>query len=106
EARLPRLKRLLVDAVATVERELNLAHRVGVLIDQRYGQDALNAATGRGWWIGRPVETPGSHPLEFEYGRSIGSQLVQWPREHVVKCLVQFDPDGDAESRLEQETQL
>ena len=106
EARLPRLKRLLVDAVAKVERELNLAHRVGVLIDQRYGQDALNAATGRGWWIGRPVETPGSHPLEFEYGRSIGSQLVQWPREHVVKCLVQFDPDGDAESRLEQETQL
>jgi 5-dehydro-2-deoxygluconokinase len=106
EARLPRLKRLLVDAVAKVERELNLAHRVGVLIDQRYGQDALNAATGRGWWIGRPVETPGSNPLEFEYGRSLGSQLVQWPREHVVKCLVQFDPDGDAELRLEQETQL
>jgi 5-dehydro-2-deoxygluconokinase len=106
EARLPRLKRLLVDAVAKVERELNLAHRVGVLIDQRYGQDALNAATGRGWWIGRPVETPGSHPLEFEYGRSLGSQLVQWPREHVVKCLVQFDPDGDADTRLEQETQL
>lgn len=106
EARLPRLKRLLVDAVAKVEREVNLAHRVGVLIDQRYGQDALNAATGRGWWIGRPVETPGSNPLEFEYGRSLGSQLVQWPREHVVKCLVQFDPDGDADTRLEQETQL
>jgi len=106
ESRLPRLKRLLVDAVAKVERELHLAHRVGVLIDQRYGQDALNAATGRGWWIGRPVETPGSNPLEFEYGRSIGSQLIQWPHEHVVKCLVQFDPDGDAEARLEQETQL
>ncbi|WP_284321601.1 bifunctional 5-dehydro-2-deoxygluconokinase/5-dehydro-2-deoxyphosphogluconate aldolase [Dyella acidisoli] len=106
ESRLPRLKQLLVEAVAKVECELGLAHRVGVLIDQRYGQDALNAATGRGWWIGRPVETPGSNPLEFEYGRSIGSQLVQWPREHIVKCLVQFDPDGSAESRLEQETQL
>lgn len=106
ESRLPRLKQLLVEAVTKVERELNLARSVGVLIDQRYGQDALHAATGRGWWIGRPVEMPGSNPLEFEYGRSIGSQLVQWPREHVAKCLVQFDPDGSAESRLEQETQL
>ena len=106
ESRLPRLKQLLVEAVANTERELGLQHRVGVLIDQRYGEDALHAATGRGWWIGRPVELPGSHPLEFEYGRSIGSQLLQWPREHTVKCLVQFDPDGDAETRLEQEAQL
>ena len=106
ESRLPRLKQLLVEAVANTERELGLQHRVGVLIDQRYGEDALHAATGRGWWIGRPVELPGSNPLEFEYGRSIGSQLLQWPREHTVKCLVQFDPDGDPETRLEQETQL
>ena len=106
ESRLPRLKQLLVDAVAKTERELNLQHRVGVLIDQRYGQDALNSATGRGWWVGRPVEMPGSHPLEFEYGRSVGSQLQQWPIEHTVKCLVAFDPDGTPESRLEQETQL
>jgi 5-dehydro-2-deoxygluconokinase len=106
ELRLPRLKQLLVDAVAKIEGELSLQHRVGVLIDQRYGQDALNAATGRGWWIGRPIEMPGSHPLEFEYGRSIGSQLLQWPIEHVVKCLVLFDPDDTPESRLEQETQL
>ena len=34
--------------------------RVGILCDDRYGQDALNAATGRGWWVGRPVELPGS----------------------------------------------
>lgn len=106
ESRLARLKQLLVEAVAKTERELGLQQRVGVLIDQRYGQDALNAATGRGWWIGRPVETPGSNPLEFEYGRSVGSQLQQWPSEHIVKCLVAFDPDGTPESRLEQETQL
>ncbi|MBE1159389.1 bifunctional 5-dehydro-2-deoxygluconokinase/5-dehydro-2-deoxyphosphogluconate aldolase [Dyella acidiphila] len=106
EARVPRLKRLLVEAVAKAEQELGLQRRVGVLIDQRYGEDALHAATGRGWWIGRPVETPGSHPLEFEYGRSLGSQLQHWPQEHVVKCLVAFDPDDNADLRLEQETQL
>jgi len=106
EDRLSRLKQLLIEAVAKTEMELGLKHRVGLLIDQRYGQDALNAATGRGWWIGRPVEMPGSNPLEFEYGRSVGTQLVNWPAEHVVKCLVPFDPDGAPEHRLEQETQL
>ncbi|MFC3654014.1 5-dehydro-2-deoxygluconokinase [Dyella humi] len=106
ETRLPRLKQLLVEAVARSERELGLHGRIGVLIDQRYGEDALHAATGRGWWVGRPVETPGSNPLEFEYGRSVGSQLQHWPAEHVVKCLVPFDPDGMPEARLEQETQL
>ncbi|KMQ85491.1 5-dehydro-2-deoxygluconokinase [Lasius niger] len=106
ELRLPRLKQLLVEAAARAERQLGLQGRVGVLIDQRYGEDALHAATGRGWWVGRPVELPGSHPLEFEYGRSVGSQLQQWPAEHVVKCLVAFDPDDTPECRLEQETQL
>ncbi len=106
ESRLPQLKRLLVEAVAKTEREHGLQRRIGVLIDQHYGEDALHAATGRGWWIGRPVEMPGSNPLEFEYGRSIGSQLQTWPGEHIVKCLVQFDPDSDAQSRLETETQL
>ena len=62
-ARLPTLKQLLVDAVAETERRARLRGRVGILCDDRYGQDALNAATGRGWWIGRPVELPGSNPL-------------------------------------------
>lgn len=106
ETRVPQLKRLLVDAVARTERNQGLQGRIGLLCDERYGQDALNAATGRGWWIGRPVETPSSNPLEFEYGRSLGTQLVRWPGEHVVKCLVPFDPDGPPELRIEQETQL
>jgi len=106
EARLPRLKELLVEAVAATERAGQLQGHVGLLSDDRYGQDALNAATGRGWWIGRPVEVPGSSPLELERGPSIGSQLISWPREHVIKCLVAFDPDASPLVRLEQETQL
>ncbi len=54
EARLPALKKLFVEAVAETEAARGLAGRVGLLCDDRYGQDALNAATGRGWWIGRP----------------------------------------------------
>ena len=106
EARLPRLKQLFVDAVAEVERNEHAAGRIGMLCDDRYGQDALNAATGRGWWIGRPVELPGSRPLQFERGRSIGTALIAWPQEHVVKCLVAFHPDDPVDLRLEQEAQL
>lgn len=106
EARIATLKGLFVEAVAQTEQQLGLAGRIGVLIDDRYGQDALNAATGRGWWIGRPVELPGSMPLVFDHGRSIGSTLIEWPREHVAKCLVQYHPDHPHELRLEQEAQI
>ncbi|MGA7778550.1 MAG: 5-dehydro-2-deoxygluconokinase [Paraburkholderia sp.] len=106
EARVARLKGLFVEAVAQTEAALGLEGRIGVLIDDRYGQDALNAATGRGWWIGRPVELPGSVPLVFDHGRSIGTTLINWPQEHVVKCLVQYHPDEPIEQRLEQEAQI
>ena len=101
------LKELLVEAVASVEREADhYAGKLGILADQTYGQDALNAATGRGWWIGRPVELPGSNPLQFEHGRSIGTNLISWPQEHVAKCLVFYHPDDAEAHRLEQEAQV
>jgi 5-dehydro-2-deoxygluconokinase len=106
EARLPKLKRLFVDAMADAERSLGLQGRVGILCDDRYGQDALNEATGRGWWIGRPVELPGSNPLELDRGPSIGTELIAWPREHVVKCLVKYHPDDAIDNRLENEAQV
>jgi 5-dehydro-2-deoxygluconokinase len=106
EARLARLKNLFVEAVGETEAALGLAGRIGILCDDRYGPDALNAATGRGWWIGRPVELPGSNPLVFDRGRSIGTNLIAWPQEHVVKCLVKFHPDDDIGNRLEQEAQV
>jgi 5-dehydro-2-deoxygluconokinase len=106
ESRIPALKKLFVEAVARTETARGLAGRIGLLCDDRYGQDALNAATGRGWWIGRPVELPGSNPLVFEHGRSLGTTLQSWPIEHVVKCLVWFHPDEEIETRLENEAQL
>jgi 5-dehydro-2-deoxygluconokinase len=106
ENRIPALKKLFVDAVARTETARHLEGRIGVLCDDRYGQDALNAATGRGWWVGRPVELPGSNPVVFEAGRSIGSALIAWPVEQVVKCLVPFHPDDDVANRLENEAQV
>jgi 5-dehydro-2-deoxygluconokinase len=105
ERRVPALKSLLVRAVEETEMARGLAGRVGLLCDDRYGPDALNAATGRGLWVGRPVELPGSNPVVFEHGRSIGTTLIGWPIEHVVKCLLPFHPDDDIANRLENEAQ-
>lgn len=106
EDRLPRLKRLCVEAAAETERARGLGGRVGILCDDRYGQDALNEATGRGWWIGRPVELPGSNPVVFDRGRSVGTTLIGWPAEQVVKCLVAYHPDDVIDRRLENEAQI
>jgi len=104
-ARIKTLKRLLVKATERGAATAGLNGNVGVLIDDTYGQDALNDVTGQGWWIGRPVELPSSLPIELEGGRSIGSRLQEWPREHVVKCLIFYHPDHSIETRLAQERQ-
>ena len=69
----------------------------GILCDGSFGSEALHAAAGTGLWIGRPVERPGSRPLELEIGPDFGSDLVEWPREHVVKCLCNCHPDDPEE---------
>jgi 5-dehydro-2-deoxygluconokinase len=75
----------------------------GILCDARLGQDALYAAAGSGLWIGRPVELPGSRPVELEIGDDYGSALAEWPREHVVKLLVFCHPDDAPEMQAAQE---
>ncbi|MFM2068288.1 MAG: 5-dehydro-2-deoxygluconokinase [Pseudomonadota bacterium] len=107
EARIPKLKALLVRAAEQVENSRQLQGHTGVLIDGGdYGQDALASATGRGWWVGRPVELPGSRPLRFDGTRSVGSHLIHWPTEQVVKCLVHYHPDDAVSLRLEQEQKV
>lgn len=95
---LPQLKKLLLTAV----HETGLQGKSGILADTTYGQATLNEITGQGWWIGRPIELPSSRPLRLEYG-NIGSQLIDWPQEHVVKCLVFYHPQDVETLRREQD---
>ncbi len=105
-ARLKLLFLRAVEEVAVKLQQRGAQGNIGVIADERFAADVLNAVSGRGWWIARPVELPGSRPLVFERGRSVGSQLVRWPREQIVKCLVQFHPDDEPILRLEQEAQI
>src|SRR5690606_21583486 len=100
------LKKLLVDAITEASQAPGFNYQAGVLIDDTYGQDALNQITGQHWWVGRPVELPASRPIELEGQASIGSMLTKWPTEHVVKCLVYFHPDDDSGLRLAQERKI
>jgi 5-dehydro-2-deoxygluconokinase len=78
----------------------------GAIVDGRYGQAVLYSLTGEGWWLARPVEAPGSRPLDFEDGPHIALTLQSWPNEIVAKCLVHYHPDDDGSLRERQVTAL
>jgi 5-dehydro-2-deoxygluconokinase len=65
----------------------------GILLDDRFGQEALDEASGEAVWIGRPIELPGAVPLRFEGGPDVGCTLREWPVRHCVKCLIFYHPD-------------
>jgi len=100
---IPRFKMLglrAVDAVAKGDT------RFGILLDGRYGFDALAQAANHSYWIGRPIEVPRSRPLEFESSADVASEILTWPLNHVVKCLVYYHPDDELDLRARQERQL
>jgi 5-dehydro-2-deoxygluconokinase len=88
--RIAAFKSLVADAFVRASRGRRGA---GVVVDDRHGSAILPRLTGQGYWIARPVEDPGSVPLEFEAGDNVGLAMRAWPVEHVAKCLVHFHPD-------------
>jgi 5-dehydro-2-deoxygluconokinase len=102
-ARIPEFKTLALQAVQMAAGE---DPSFGVLLDGRYGADALATAADHPYWIGRPIEVPKSRPLEFECSADVATELAQWPLNHVVKCLVFYHPDDPPELRDRQERQL
>ena len=101
-----RINRLKVLAVRAAEKVAGGRSGYGVLLDETYGREALFAAAELGFWIGRPVELPGSRPLRFELDQDIGSRLAEWPVTHTIKCLAFFHPDDDPALRDEQTEKL
>ena len=102
-SRIGRFKELAVDAAVRVA-----AGRpgFGMLLDGTHGRSALFRAADHGFWIGRPVERPGSRPLDFDGMDSLGAHLAEWPVTHTVKCLCFAHPNDPEELRLRQEREL
>ena len=78
----------------------------GMLLDGTHGREALFRAAGHNLWIGRPVEDPGSRPLDFEGGGSLAAKIVDWPVGHTIKCLCFYHPDDSAGMKQRQEREL
>ena len=102
-AKISDFKRLAVEAAARVA---DGKPGFGMLLDDKYGREALFRADEHNFWIGRPIEEPGSRPLDFEFGGSLGARLVEWPKRHVVKCLCFYHPDDAQELKARQEREL
>jgi len=102
-ARIPAFKALALRAVDRVARG---QPGFGLLLDGRYGMRALEAAADYPYWIGRPIEMPGSRPLDFESSADVATELATWPGNHVVKCLAFYHPDDPDDLRARQERQL
>jgi 5-dehydro-2-deoxygluconokinase len=104
--RIAEFKDLVAQAALAVAGQQAGGLRLGAIVDDRYGRSALARLNRACCWIGRPVELPGSRPLEFEPAGGIGLELLTWPRRHIVKCLVNFHPADPVDLRLAQEARL
>ena len=104
--KIAKFKSLVCDAVLRVSDDLSDDTTLGIIVDERYGESVLARMTDKQWWIGRPVEIPGSRPLELDPRNNIGLPLSRWPASHVVKCLVFYHPDDDLQLRLQQEDRI
>ena len=103
-ARIPAFKALAVKAASRVA---NGRSGFGMLLDDKYGRDALFAAGAeKDFWIGKPIELPGSRPLQFEFSQDLGSRLVDWPVDHCIKVLCFYHPDDAAELKTTQTEKL
>src|SRR6185436_12921968 len=96
--RIDQFKVLAVDAALRVAQG---RPGFGMLLDSTYGQKALYKASKAGLWLARPVEKPGSRPLDLE-----PYNLAEWPVTHTVKCLCFYHPDDGEELKARQEREL
>ena len=78
----------------------------GMLLDNRLGRDPLAAISDHKYWVGRPIELPGERPLQFEASADVATEIMEWPANHTVKCLVPYHPADDAKLRQRQDEKV
>ncbi|MCZ8183767.1 MAG: 5-dehydro-2-deoxygluconokinase [Beijerinckiaceae bacterium] len=95
-------------AVAAAARVAAGRPGFGMLLDGTYGREALFRARDHGFWVARPLEKPGSRPLslECEEAGALGTELMEWPVDHVAKVLCFYHPEDPETLRSEQEAML
>ena len=104
--RVATFKDLIANAVEQVADRTAHREQLGVIVDARHGSAVLNRLGRKGFWVGRPIEMPGSRPITFDPPENADLHLATWPTNHVIKCLVFYHPDDLTELRLTQEQRI
>jgi len=97
-------KRLIFEGLRAAQPAVTYG-RVGVLVDERYGQDVIDAAAGGPFVLAIPVEASGHDWFTLEWGDQWLAH-VQAVRPDYAKVLVRDNPDFGAAEREQQLTRL
>jgi 5-dehydro-2-deoxygluconokinase len=89
-ARIGAFKRLIYRAAREVAGH---DRAFGIIVDEIYGREILEWASGESHWLARPIEEAGVTPLAFVGGAYVGLTLREWPVTQTVKCLIHWQPD-------------
>ena len=103
DASISHLKALAIESVDQVAQG---DPSFGILLDGEFGEDALAVMADYPYWLGRPIETAGVMPLQFEGVADVGMEISNWPLTQVVKCLLNYRCSDPEELRREQEQQV
>jgi len=91
--RIRRLKWLIWEGWQTVASK---HAEVGILADDLYSDQVLEAASGSGHFVARALDEPASLPLRLLGEPEVASFLRTWPKDQVVKVIAYMgsgDPD-------------
>ena len=61
-----------------------------MLLDQRFGENPLFEMADSEYWIGRPIEFPGSIPVDFEGSADVATEIATWPSKHILLSVWYF----------------
>lgn len=93
-------------AAQAYQRVAEVNEATGILLDDIYGEKAMERLAGQETWIARAIEVASSRPVELVGGSDVAEILRSWPKEHVVKCMVYCHPHDEAELKDLQERRV
>jgi 5-dehydro-2-deoxygluconokinase len=93
-------------AAQAYQRVAEANEATGILLDDIYGEKALERLTDQDTWIARAIEVACSRPVELVGGSDVAEKLRSWPTEHIVKCMVYCHPQDAPDLRDLQERRV
>lgn len=79
--------------------------KMGILVDEQFGEDVLRRAKSAGYTSCIPAEKSGQDEFDFEYGSAYGAHIEKF-KPDFVKVLVRYNTEADPEMNQRQAKRL